>query len=43
MNNLLSNSVGLNTGIGVVGGYNQPQKNIRQVINDNIITSVKSL
>jgi len=41
MSNLLANTVGLNTGIGVVGGYNQPQKNIQQTLNDNIINKCK--
>lgn len=41
MSNLLTNTVGLNTGIGVVGGYNQPQKNIQQTLNDNIINKCK--
>ena len=42
MNNLLTNSTGLNTGVGVVGGYNQPQKNLQQSLNDNIINRTKS-
>lgn len=40
--NLLTNPTGLNTGIGVVGGYNQPQKNIQQALTDNVINKVKN-
>ena len=42
MSTLLTNSIGLNTGGGVVGGYNQPQKNLQQSLNDNIIRRTKS-
>lgn len=42
MNSLLTNSTGLNTRVGVVGGYNQPQKNLQQSLNDNIINKTKS-
>ena len=42
MNNSLIQPAGLNTGIGVIGGYNQPQKNIRETLNDNIIHKTKT-
>lgn len=41
MSGLLTNNIGFNTGIGVVGGYNQPQKNLQQALNDNIINAAK--
>ena len=40
--NISHNNIRLNTGAGVIGGYNQPQQNISQTLTDNIITNVKT-